>query len=52
MGSALIVNRLGKARQLLLACEMNVGEAALGFEDSNYFSCFFSEAFGVAPSKV
>lgn len=46
--------RLGKARQLLLAREMNVGEAALavGFEDSKYFSRVFSEVFGVAPSKV
>lgn len=46
--------RLGKARQLLLAREMNVGEAALavGFEDPKYFSRVFSEVFGVAPSKV
>jgi signal transduction histidine kinase/DNA-binding response OmpR family regulator/streptogramin lyase len=48
------VIRLDRAKALLLQGEKNVGEVAfeVGFEDPKYFSRVFTEAFGVAPSKL
>lgn len=46
--------RLAKAKELLLRRDMNVSEVAfaVGFDDPKYFSRVFTEAFGVAPSKI
>jgi DNA-binding response OmpR family regulator len=46
--------RLAKAKELLLAKEMNISEVAyaVGFDDPKYFSRAFMEQFGIAPSKL
>jgi signal transduction histidine kinase/DNA-binding response OmpR family regulator/ligand-binding sensor domain-containing protein len=46
--------RLEKARELLLAGELNVSEVAfqVGFNDPKYFSRLFAEAFGQTPSEL
>jgi AraC-like DNA-binding protein len=45
---------LAKAKELLLAKEMNISEVAyaVGFDDPKYFSRAFMEQFGIAPSKL
>ncbi len=45
--------RLQKAEQLLINTSLSVSEIAYacGFNDSNYFSSFFSKAKGVSPLK-
>jgi signal transduction histidine kinase/CheY-like chemotaxis protein/streptogramin lyase len=44
--------RLGKAKELLAASDLNISEVAyaVGFEDPKYFSRVFSDEFGISPA--
>ncbi|MGM9507697.1 two-component regulator propeller domain-containing protein [Larkinella sp. GY13] len=45
--------RLGKAKELLAASDLNISEVAyaVGFEDPKYFSRVFSDEFGISPAN-
>ncbi|KAA9346686.1 two-component regulator propeller domain-containing protein [Larkinella humicola] len=45
--------RLGKAKELLAASDLNISEVAyaVGFEDPKYFSRVFSDEFGISPAS-
>ncbi|RCR67348.1 hybrid sensor histidine kinase/response regulator transcription factor [Larkinella punicea] len=45
--------RLGKAKELLVASDLNISEVAyaVGFEDPKYFSRVFSDEFGISPAN-